>query len=236
MHLVLEVARALDLDGDARELQLGPVPAALEAPEAGRLLDELAPLRRLRVEHGLDAALRDHRAQAAAEPDVGEQLDEVDPPHGGLVDEVLALAAALQAPRDRDLAVRQVGPGAVGVVEEQLDLAEVDRLPPGVEPAKRTSSGFSARSSPGLIEPVAQRIESETFDFPEPFGPDDDGDPGLEADLDRVDERLEAAQLDRLQMHARKRLAAPADAARPRTRSCTPTRSSQGPRNPPPVS
>ena len=38
-------------------------------------------------------------------------------------------------------------------------------------PAKRTSSGFSARSSFGLSDPAAQRIASETFDFPEPFGP-----------------------------------------------------------------
>ena len=79
LHLVLEVAGALDLDADARELQLGAVAAALEAAEAGRLLDQLAPLVRLRVEHGLDTALRDDRAEAAAEPDVGEQLDEVDP-------------------------------------------------------------------------------------------------------------------------------------------------------------
>src|SRR6185437_4871966 len=49
---------------------------------------------------------------------------------------------------------------------------------PVVEPAKMTSSGFSARSSPGLIEPVAQRIESETFDFPEPFGPTTTATPG----------------------------------------------------------
>ena len=38
-------------------------------------------------------------------------------------------------------------------------------------PAKRTSSGFSARSSLGESEPAAQRIASATFDFPEPFGP-----------------------------------------------------------------
>ena len=67
-HLVLEVARTLDLRCHTRELQLGPVPAALEAAEAGRLLDELAPLGRLGVEHGLDPSLRDDRAQAAAEP------------------------------------------------------------------------------------------------------------------------------------------------------------------------
>src|SRR5438046_10002524 len=42
------------------------------------------------------------------------------------------------------------------------------REPP---PAKRTSSGFSARSSVGLSEPAAQRIASDTLDLPDPFGP-----------------------------------------------------------------
>ena len=82
-----------------------------------------------------------------------------------------------------------------------------------VEPAKRTSSGFSARSSCGLSEPVAQRIESEMFDLPEPFGPITTATPGLEADLDRVHERLEAAKLDRFQVHARE-LPRRSDAAR----------------------
>src|SRR6185503_6959718 len=39
------------------------------------------------------------------------------------------------------------------------------------EPANRTSSGFSARSSCGESDPAAQTIASDTFDFPEPFGP-----------------------------------------------------------------
>ena len=45
-------------------------------------------------------------------------------------------------------------------------------------PAKRTSSGFSARSSCGLSDPVAQRIASEMFDLPEPFGPTTTATPG----------------------------------------------------------
>src|SRR5512141_3305652 len=39
------------------------------------------------------------------------------------------------------------------------------------EPAKRTSSGFSARSSDGESDPEAQSRASETFDFPDPLGP-----------------------------------------------------------------
>ena len=63
------------------------------------------------------------------------------------------------------------GQRPVVVVEEELDLAEVGRAARSPPPAKRTSSGFSARSSVGLSEPAAQRIASATFDLPEPFGP-----------------------------------------------------------------
>jgi hypothetical protein len=146
-----------------------PSPAA--SSTSSRALD------RLRVQHRLDPPLRDHRAEPAAEADVGEQLDEVDAAHGAPVDEVLPLAAAVEPPRDRDLANGELGQRAVLVVEEQLDLAEVDRLA-AAEPAKRTSSGFSARSSRGASEPVAQRIASETFDLPEPFGPTTTATPG----------------------------------------------------------
>ena len=104
-HLRLDVARALDLDRDPRELQLRAVAAPLELAEPGRLLDQLAALLGLRGEHRLDLALADDRVHRAAEPDVGEQLDEVGPPHVRAVDEVLALAAAMQPARDRDLRV-----------------------------------------------------------------------------------------------------------------------------------
>ena len=99
--------------------------AALEAAEAGGLLDERAPLFRLAGEDLLHAALADDRAHLAAQPDVGEQLDEVGAAHGRAVDEVLALAAAVQPPHERDLGERQFGERAVLVVEEQLDLAEI---------------------------------------------------------------------------------------------------------------
>ena len=200
-HLVLEVAGPVDLNGDARELQLGAMLAALEAPEAGRLLDQLAPLGRLRVEHGLDAPLRDDRAQTAAEADVGEQLDQVEAAHGRAVDEVLALAAAVQAPRDRDLAVGQVGPRAVGVVEQQLDLGVVGRLPvdgTGEEDVVGLLGAQLARAH------RARRPEDRVGDvrLAGAVRADHHGDARLEPHLDRVDERLEAAQLDGLQMHA----------------------------------
>ena len=80
-HLGLDVAGALDLDPDPVQLQLGPMLPPLELAETGSLLDELAPLLRLRREHRLDLALADDRVHRAAEPDVGEQLDEVGAAH-----------------------------------------------------------------------------------------------------------------------------------------------------------
>ena len=103
-HLLLDVPRPLGLSGDPGELELRPVTTALELSEAGRLLDEGAAVGRLRREHGVDLSLADDRVHRAAEPDVGEQLDEVGAAHGGAVDEVLPLAAAHEPSRDGDLA------------------------------------------------------------------------------------------------------------------------------------
>src|SRR4029078_7410344 len=114
----------LDLDRDARELQLRPVPACLETPEPRRLFDERAPLGGARREDRLGPPLADDRVHALPEPEVGEELDEIEPSHGRLVHEVLALAAAMEATRDRQLRVVH-GERPVGVVEEELDLAEV---------------------------------------------------------------------------------------------------------------
>ena len=74
--------------------------AALEASEPGGLLEQLAPLLRLGAEDLLDPALADDRVHAAAEPEVGEELDEVDPADGGAVEEVLPLAATMEPAGD----------------------------------------------------------------------------------------------------------------------------------------
>ena len=197
--LRLDVAGALDLDRDPRELQLGAMPAGLEATEPGRLLDQPSPLRRLRRENRLDLALADDRVHPLAEPEVGEQLDEVEPPHRGPVDEVLALAAAVQPPRDRELRIVD-GQGPVGVVEEQLDLAEVGR-------AARSAAG--EEDVVGLLGPQLGRAERAggpadrvgDIGLARAVRADDHADARLETNLDRVGEGLEATQLDGAQMH-----------------------------------
>ena len=205
-HLLLDVPRPLGLSGDPGELELRPVTTALELSEAGRLLDEGTAVGRPRREHGVDLSLADDRVHRAAEPDVGEQLDEVGAAHGGAVDEVLPFAAAHEPSRDRDLAeVELVPEAAVLVVEHELDLAVV--------------GGLAGRGAPeedvvGLLgahlgrRQRAGRPDDRIGDvrLAGAVRADHDGHPGLEAHLDGIRERLEAAQLDAPQVHARARL------------------------------
>jgi hypothetical protein len=199
-YLVLEISRALHLDLDAGKLQLRAVATLLEAAEAGGFLDERAPVGGLRAEDLLDPALADHRVELCAEADLGEELDDVEPAHPGTVDEVLTFSAAMQAARDGEL--REVdGAGAVLVVEEKLDLGELPRVtarPAREENVVRLFGTELARAQ------AAGSPDDRVGDvrFSRPVRADDDRHPGLEANLDWIRERLEAAQAYGAQVHA----------------------------------
>ena len=173
--------------------------ASLEAAEPGRLLDQSPPLGRPRREDRLDLALADDRVHPLAEAEVGEQLDEIEPAHAGLVQEVLALAAAMEAARDGDLGEVD-RERVIGVVEKELDLAEVGGAATG-----RAREQDVVR----LLGAQLQRAQragrpADRVGHVRLAGavrPDDDADARLETDLDRIGERLEATQLDGAQMH-----------------------------------
>ncbi len=200
-HLGLEVAGAVDLVGDACELQLGAVALALEAAEPGGLFDERAAVGGLRREDLLDAALADDGVHLAADAHVREQLDEVGAAHRRAVHDVASFAAAGKPPRDRDLLVRE-RPFAARVVEEELDGAGVRRRAPG-RPGEEDVLGLlgaqlgRAQAAGGPADRVGD------VRFPGAVRPHDDGHARLEEHLDRIRKRLEAAQLDRPQEHAR---------------------------------
>ena len=126
-RLALDVERAVEVLLRALELQLRAAAALAVLAEPRRLLDQQAPLARLGGDDRLDATLRDDRVGLLAETRVGEHLDHVGEPAAGAVEPVAAVAVAVQAPHDRDLAQRQVD-RAVGVVEHDLDLGGAARL------------------------------------------------------------------------------------------------------------
>ena len=164
LHLSLEVARTLHLLRDARELQLRAVAAALEPSQAGRFLDEGAPLARRRGQDRLHLPLPDDGRRARAEADVGKELDDVRPAHGRSVDEVLPFAAAVETARDRDLlevdarAGRRQRPRSAA--RPRSTRRAGDR--PSPRRARHPASPRGARSAPGSRRPRAVRRRRST--------------------------------------------------------------------------
>ena len=193
------------------------MPAPLELPEPCRLLHELPAVLRLRGEHLLDLALPDDRVHRGAEPDVREQLDEVGSAHRGTVDEVLALRAADEPSRDRDLAEVERGPRAVLVREHELDLAVLRGLTvaaAGEEDVVRLLRTELRRRQ------RARRPDDGVRDvrLARPVRTDDHRNALLELQLERLGERLEAADAERAQVH-RGPFSRPGRTARRATRS-----------------
>jgi hypothetical protein len=126
-RLALDVERAVEVVLRALELELRAAPALAVLAQPGGLLDEQPAVLGLGRDDRLDAALGDDGVHLLAQARVGEDLEHVDHPALRAVEAVLALAVAVQAREDRDLADRQVD-GAVAVVEHELDLGRRARL------------------------------------------------------------------------------------------------------------
>ena len=152
-------------------------------------------------QHLLHPSLADDRVHLMAEPGSPSSSSTSVRRTAARLIEVLPVAASMKPARDRELAVRQ-RPVTGGVVEDHFDVAVIDTVRPA-EPAEedvlRLLGPEGARSqAPGRPDDGVGDVR-----FPRAVRPDDDGHPRLEANLDRVRERLEAAQLDRAQVHAR---------------------------------
>ena len=217
-HLLLDVASALDLERDTGELQLRSMPSALELPEPCGLLDERAPVLRPRREHLLDLALPHDGVHRRAETDVGEDLDEIGAPHCGAIDEVLPFGPTYQPAGNGDLGEVEIRPRAVRVVEDELDLAMLGG--PAVAAAREEhvvgllGAQLRRRQRPGRPDNRIRDIRLAGA-----VRADDDGDPRLERDLERVRERLEAADAERAQVHRGRILTLRPDSATQRTDS-----------------
>ena len=125
-HLAEEVLQA-EVVGLCRlepALRLLATLAVLE--DAGRLLDDAAPVFGAGVEDGVDLALADDDVLLAADAAVAQELLDVEEPAGHAVDRVLAVSAAEQRPGDRDLGEPDVE-DAGAVVDGEADLGASER-------------------------------------------------------------------------------------------------------------
>ena len=103
------------------ELLLGLSPATLVTADAGDLLEQRPPLLGSEGERLVDHPLADEQERVVGEMRGVEQVDEIAKADALLVEEVLVLARAIQAPAElEDLEIdRQEG---VGVVEDERDV------------------------------------------------------------------------------------------------------------------
>ncbi len=224
-RLALDVERAVEVVLGARELQLGSAAALAVLAQAGRLLDQHAPLARLGGDQRLHATLGDDRVHLLAQARVRHQLEHVGEPAAGARQPVLAVSVAVQAAVDRDL--RDPEPErAVGVVEHELDLGAGGGLAPGRTAEDDVLHRLAAHGHRGLL---TERPQDRVGDvgLARAVGADDHARPRPELHAGAVRERLEPLDGDRLQVHVAflmirgrppRRRSPPARAARPPAR------------------
>src|SRR5438046_1325865 len=196
--LVHDVAHADEVLPGRVELALGLVTLLLVARDARRLLDEDAPLVRLRRQDVVELVLVHDRVGARVRAGAGEEVEDVAQTCGAPVEEILALTRPVEPPRDRHFGPRHRQRAVVA--EGQLDFGEPDRLSRlrAVEDqvfhalaADRLRGPLAERPAPGL--PYIRLYAS--------VRPDDARDAGQDPHHGLVAERLEPVQRDGLKTH-----------------------------------
>src|SRR5215467_7514784 len=126
LHLVHHVAHALEVLPGRLELALRLAALLLVARHPGRFLDEDASLPRLGGQDVVEAVLVHEGIGLGIDAGAREEILHVAEPADALVEEVLALPRAVEAPRDANLAPRHLE--AAVVVEDEPDLGQSNRL------------------------------------------------------------------------------------------------------------
>ena len=186
-------------------LLLGLLLPGLELGDAGRLFDEQAPVLGLRAHDEADLALLDDRIGLRAGAGAEEEIRDVAEPDRGLVDEVIAVAAAVQAAGHGDLGVLAELEGdlaRVVVLEGERDLGEVVR---GARVGAVEDDVLHAAAAEVLRALLAHAPADGVDDvrLAAAVGADDAEDVVVEVDDRAVDERLEPDHLKLLDLHPR---------------------------------
>ena len=128
LHLAPDVLHLRHVGGRLLQLALGFDGAGAVGQDAGRLLEDLAALLGLLREDPVDPSLLQRCVAGGGKTGIGKHLAHVAQPALRVVDEVLALAGAIQAALDADLrGVDRQPPVLVG--EHQRDLGHAQRAP-----------------------------------------------------------------------------------------------------------
>jgi hypothetical protein len=153
VEFALQVLDAQQVLAGLLQLALRGDALGLVADDAGRLFHVDAALGGGGGDELLHPPLLDDGVGAPGGPRVHHELPHVHQPAGGLVDQVLALARAVEAARDRDLFVVAVffRRPAVPILEQDGDFGAPDRLA-GLAPIEDdVRHGLAAQEAGGLL-------------------------------------------------------------------------------------
>ncbi len=178
------------------ELALGLPASRLVLADARGLFDQDAAFFGAGGNDLRDAPLLDDGVAPGPDPGVPEEVEDVPQTAGDLVDQVLGLAAAVEAPGDLDLA--EGGEGrrrrAVAVVEGEDHLGHAHgRAPLGAREDHVLHALAAQPAGRLLAHHPAHGVHHVRLAAA--VGADDGGDPAFEAEGDSVDEALEAEDL-----------------------------------------
>ena len=200
-HFVDDVRQAQQVLLDPLQPPQGLELLELEAADAGGLFEDHAAVFGRGLQEHVDLALLDHAIGLRAQAGAGQQVADIAEPAGIAIDQVFALAAAIDAPRDVDLR-RIDGQEAAGVVERERDLGRV-HSPAGGRAVENDVGHFLA------AEALDALLAQDPFDgihdvrLSRPVGADDHGDPGGEFEPRLIGEAFETGEFKRLE-HNRK--------------------------------
>ncbi len=197
LHLVDDVAQPLHVLIDALQFAQRLGLAGLEAADAGRLLEDGAPVLRGRLQQHVHAALLDDAVSVRAGAAAQEQVLDVLEPADLLVDEVFALAAAVDAARDLHF-LGVGGQDAAAVVKGHGDLRQAQAAPRrrAVEDHVRHLAAAQALGAL-LAQNPAHRIDNVRLT--RPIWSHNCGDAVAEVEDRPVCEALEARQFESLE-------------------------------------
>ena len=179
------------------EPALGFPAALLVLRYAGRLLEEDAQLLGLRLDDARDHPLLDDRVGARTEAGAEEEIVDVAAANRNVVDVVRRIAVARQHPLDRQLRVLAplAADAALAVVEVQLDRRAADRLAIAGAVEDHVLHRLAAqRGRLRFAEHPAHGVDDVRLAAA--VGSDDADELAGRADRRRIDERLEAGELD----------------------------------------
>ncbi len=200
--LVAQVAQPVQVLTGVADAGLGLLATLLVLGDAGCLFQVHAQVFRARLDDLADHALLDDRVAARAQAGAEEQVGDVAATALGAVEVIVAGAVAADRALDRDLVERGVlaGNRVVGVVEDQLDRGLRHRLA-GIGSGEDHVGQRVATQAAGrtLAHDPAHGVDDVRLAAA--IGPHHAGHVGRQVQGGRIDERLEAGQLDRGKTH-----------------------------------